>query len=112
MTDLFQTLQGWKKKAHDALSKIPDAELSVDDRKLRDELALLPEHTILQLIYQQKSYEGHAKDYEFSRTSMKDHWRSGHEDTKLTLTRKEWLTIPPDGAGIVTHDVHRDFERR
>lgn len=112
MTDLFQTLQGWKKKAHDALSKIPDAELSADDRTLRDELALLPEHTILQLIYQQKSYEGHAKDYEFSRTSMTDHWRSGHEDTKQTLTRKDWLVIPPDGAGIWTHDVHRDFERR
>lgn len=73
---------------------------------------MIPEHTILQLIYQQKSYESHAKDHEFSRTSMSEHWHSGYEDTKQTLTRKDWLTIPPDGAGIVTHDVHRDFERR
>lgn len=111
-TDLFQLLQNWKKKTHQALTKIPDADLTEDERKLRDELALMPEHTILQLIYQQKSYEGHAKDYEFSRTSMRDHWHSGYEDTKQTLTRKDWLTIPPDGAGIVAHDVHRDFERR
>ncbi|TCR64184.1 patatin-like phospholipase family protein [Bosea sp. BK604] len=111
-TDLFQLLQNWKKKTHQALTKIPDADLTEDDRKLRDDLSLMPEHTILQLIYQQKSYEGHAKDYEFSRTSMREHWHSGYEDTKQTLTRKDWLTIPPDGAGIVAHDVHRDFERR
>ncbi len=112
MTDLFQTLQGWKKQTHSALSQIPEDRLSAEDRALRDQLALIPEHTILQLIYQQKTYESHAKDHEFSRTSMKEHWHSGYEDTKQTLTRKDWLTIPPDGAGIVTHDVHRDFERR
>lgn len=112
MTDLFQTLQGWKKQTHSALSQIPEDRLSAEDRALRDHLALIPEHTILQLIYQQKTYESHAKDHEFSRTSMKEHWHSGYEDTKQTLTRKDWLTIPPDGAGIVTHDVHRDFERR
>ncbi|MCV9936828.1 patatin-like phospholipase family protein [Boseaceae bacterium BT-24-1] len=112
VTDLFQTLQGWKKKTHEALTHIPEDALSEEDRKLRDELALIPEHTILQLIYQQKSYESHAKDHEFSRTSMSEHWHSGYEDTKQTLTRKDWLVIPPDGAGIVTHDVHRDFERR
>jgi NTE family protein len=112
MTDLFQTLQGWKKQTHSALSQVPDDRLSAEGRALRDELAMIPEHTILQLIYQQKTYESHAKDHEFSRTSMKEQWHSGYEDTKQTLTRKDWLTIPPDGAGIVTHDVHRDFERR
>jgi NTE family protein len=111
-TDLFALIQNWKKKTHQALAKIPEGSLSDEERRMRDELALMPEHTILQLIYQQKSYEGHAKDYEFSRTSMQEHWKSGYEDTKQTLTRKDWLTIPPDGAGIVAHDVHRDFERR
>ena len=42
----------------------------------------LPEITILQMIYQQKTYEGDAKDYEFSGTSMREHWQSGYEDTK------------------------------
>ena len=96
-------------KARDAdIRRYPPA----DAGPLRDALALIPEHTILQLIYQQKTYESHAKDHEFSRTSMKEHWHSGYEDTRQTLTRKDWLTIPPDGGGIVTHDVHRDFERR
>ena len=71
----------------------------------------MPEATILQIIYQQKSYEGDAKDYEFSGTSMSEHWQSGYEDTKRTMLRKDWLSMPPAGAGIVTHDVHRDYER-
>ena len=54
-----------------------------------DELANLPEITILHIIYQQKAYEGHAKDYEFSGTSMREHWQSGYEDTRRTLKRQQ-----------------------
>jgi hypothetical protein len=68
----------------------------------------MPEITILQLIYQQKAYEGHAKDYESSGTSMGEHWQSGYEDTKRTLRRKDWLAMPPHDSGIVVHDVHRE----
>jgi NTE family protein len=45
--------------------------LREEERRLRDDLQDLPEITILQLIYQQKAYEGHAKDHEFSATSMR-----------------------------------------
>ena len=67
----------------------------------------MPEITILHIIYQQKAYEGHAKDYEFSATSMREHWQSGYEDTKRTLKHKKWLEMPPEGAGCLVHDVHR-----
>uniref|UniRef100_UPI00195419AB DUF3734 domain-containing protein n=1 Tax=Klebsiella aerogenes TaxID=548 RepID=UPI00195419AB len=56
------------------------------------------------------AYEGHAKDYEFSGTSMREHWQSGYEDTRRTLKRQEWLSLPSEGAGIVVHDVHREQE--
>jgi NTE family protein len=62
------------------------------------------------MIYQQKSYEGNAKDYEFSGTSMREHWQSGYLDTKRTLTRRDWLEMPPRGTDIVVHDVHREAE--
>ena len=55
--------------------------------------------------------EGHAKDYEFSGTSMREHWQSGYEDTKRTLKKQEWLRMPVEGAGIVVHDVHRESDR-
>src|SRR5215813_2774028 len=101
----------WKVRLSAALRKISDDRLSDDERRLRDELATLPEITILQLIYQQKAYEGHAKDYEFSGTSMREHWQSGYEDTKRTLKKQEWLRMPVEGAGIVVHDIHRESDR-
>jgi NTE family protein len=109
-TDVYKRLLGWKKQTYELLKRMPDADLSNEDRKLRDDLARLPEITILQMIYQQKRYEGDAKDYEFSGTSMREHWKSGYEDTKRTLNNRSFLEMPPEGTGIVTHDVHRDTE--
>jgi NTE family protein len=63
---------------------------------------------IVHLIYQQKHYEGHAKDYEFSGTSMREHWQSGFIDTRRTLKHRDWLALPPAGAGVVVHDLHRE----
>jgi NTE family protein len=107
-TDVYRRIHNWKTKLHKALKKVPDEHCSDEERRLREELANLPDITILQLIYQQKAYEGHAKDYEFSGTSMHEHWQSGYEDTRRTLKRKDWLAIPPEGSGIVIHDVHRE----
>jgi NTE family protein len=70
----------------------------------------LPDITILHIIYQQNAYEGHAKNYEFSGTSMREHGMSGYEETKRTLKPQEgekWMSTPVHGAGIVVHDVHR-----
>jgi NTE family protein len=41
---------------------------------------------------------------------MREHWMSGHEDTKRTLKRREWIMMPAEGMGIVIHDVHRENE--
>jgi NTE family protein len=109
-TDVYRRLHTWKKKLQRALDKVPEDKLSDEERMLRNELATMPDITILQLIYQQKAYEGHAKDYEFSGTSMREHWQSGYEDTRRTLRRKDWLAMPPHGAGVVVHDVHREDE--
>ena len=106
ITDSFQRLQRWKKRAYNALIKVPDADLNDEERAMRDKLSNLPGHSIIQLIYQQMAYEGDAKDYEFSGTSMREHRLSGHEDTKNSLGHKKWLVIPE--SGLTTHDVHRD----
>jgi NTE family protein len=52
-TDLYRRIHTWKVRFSAALRKISDDRLSDDERQLRDELAKLPEITILQLIYQQ-----------------------------------------------------------
>src|SRR6478735_9097633 len=106
-TDVYRRIQKWKIRLYEALTKVPDEQLTDEERRLRDELPKMPETTILHIIYQQKAYEGHAKDYEFSGTSMREHWQSGYEDTKRTLKRREWLAIPSREVGVLVHDVHR-----
>jgi NTE family protein len=110
-TEVFKRLHSWKLRLKAALDKVPDNKLSDEEKKWKEELEHQPEMTIFQLIYQQQSYEGHAKDHEFSGTSMREHWTTGYEDTHRTLKRKEWMVIPPAGAGIVVYDVHREYDR-
>jgi NTE family protein len=74
---------------------------------LKAKLATLPAINILQLIYQEAAHEGQAKDYDFSKSSMRDHWAAGLRDTSTTLTRRDWLTMPSEESGIVTYDIHR-----
>ncbi|WP_454618531.1 patatin-like phospholipase family protein [Bradyrhizobium cenepequi] len=109
-TDMYRKTHNLRARLYKALSKIPDEQLSEEERHLRDSNSMLPSIAILQLIYQQKAYEGHAKDHEFSGTSMREHWMSGHEDTKRTLMRRDWIKMPDNGMGIVVHDVHRENE--
>ena len=97
-----------KSELFKALKRIPADQLNDEERVMRDSLADLPEITILQMIYQQKAYEGDSKDHEFSATSMREHWQSGLEDTRRTLKRRDWLALPERGMGIVVHDVHRE----
>jgi NTE family protein len=63
---------------------------------------------LVHLIYRNKPYEGHYKDYEFSASSMRQHWQSGLDDMRHTLAHPHWLDAPDSEHPFVTHDVHRD----
>jgi NTE family protein len=65
-------------------------------------------YNIIQLIYRAKTYEGHSKDYEFSRRSMEEHWRAGHHDAVRTLRHPEVLSRPKTPEGVFTFDLHID----
>src|SRR6185295_2505352 len=109
-TDVYRRTYNLKVSLHNALAKISEEHLSDEERALKKAVSTLPGIAILQLIYQQKAYEGDAKDHEFSGTSMREHWVSGHEDTKRTLKRRDWIKMPENGMGIIIHDVHREHE--
>ena len=51
---------------------------SVSPKKLADGSAI----NVVHLIYKNKPYEGHYKDYEFSIDTMHEHWDSGLEDIR------------------------------
>ena len=109
ITDHFLETHRLKQALRAALSLVPDEKLTEEQRQAKSNLEHLAEINIMQLIYQQKAYEGDAKDYEFSRISMKEHWRAGYYDTRNTLAHEDWLAINGTG-GIYAHDIHNHDE--
>jgi NTE family protein len=78
---------------------------------IRDVCATYGLISIVQLIYRDKYYETQAKDYEFSRVSMQEHWQSGLNDTRRSLNHEEeWLAPPRDLEAVRTFDITRDFD--
>jgi NTE family protein len=59
---------------------------------------------IVHLIYDAKSYEGIAKDYEFSRRTMEEHWSAGYEDVDRAISHPEVMQRPDKLEGVRTFD--------
>jgi NTE family protein len=106
-TDYYRQAHAQRIQIKRLLEKVPDDQLSEEERALKQQLATIPSINILQLIYQQAAFEGPAKDYDFSKSSMREHWSAGVRDVTATLGQKDWLTMPSEERGIVTHDIHR-----
>jgi NTE family protein len=107
-TDQFRKLHSLRCQLARSLAKVPRDQRDEEEEKLLQDLSRMAAINIIHLIYQQKSYEGHAKDYEFSGTSMREHWDAGYHDTRRTLRHPEWLTPTASADGVVVHDLHRD----
>jgi NTE family protein len=110
VTDYYRRLYAQDMLLKGLLDRLPEDMLEPDEKAEKVRLARLPAFTILELIYQQAAYEGDAKDYEFSGTSMREHWDSGYRDTQQTLAHKDWLEGHDPESGIEVHDVHRQDE--
>jgi NTE family protein len=59
---------------------------------------------IVHLIYNAKSYEGIAKDYEFSRRTMEEHWSAGYDDVVRAISHPEVMERPDRLEGVRTFD--------
>ncbi|MCB1492127.1 MAG: patatin-like phospholipase family protein [Rhodobiaceae bacterium] len=65
------------------------------------------EVAVVHLIYRSVGYDGPAKDYEFSRRSMLEHWAAGAADARRTIRAKDWRVPPRSRAGIAVYDMTR-----
>ena len=107
-TDQFKHMQRIRYALAALLSKLPPGLQDSDEAKSLKAAACHKVYNIIHLIYRAKNYEGHSKDYEFSRLSMHDHWRAGYYDAIRTLRHPEVLTRPTDLAGVFTFDLAQD----
>lgn len=76
------------------LGRLPD-ELATDPvvQHLR-ELGCPKLVDIVHLIYRPPVPQGSAKDYEFTRATMRQRWQQGHADTSATLSAAPWRDAP------------------
>ncbi|MEA2986821.1 MAG: hypothetical protein QOD94_3075 [Alphaproteobacteria bacterium] len=110
-TDEYKKVQ----KLRIALGKILE-QLPKELRNLPEVNVLAPEVcqkvcNIVQLIYRSKKYEGSAKDYEFSRQTMEEHWEAGYSDAVGSLSHPEVFQRPSKLEGVRTLDFSQGREK-
>ncbi|MFA7438038.1 DUF3734 domain-containing protein [Castellaniella sp.] len=90
------------------LDRLPEAERTTDPLyREAAKLACNKRSNIIHLIYQDKPYEQHFRDFQFGPNIMREHWNSGLQDIRNTLAQPHYLDMPENAEGFVTHDIHR-----
>ncbi|CAM2193728.1 NTE family protein [Paraburkholderia kururiensis] len=109
VTDMMQRSQRFRHVLREVLERVTPQERDDPWCQLADELSCSKKYNVFHLIYRQKEYEGHYKDYQFGLSTMRAHWESGLQDIRASLAQPGWLDMPDNDAGFVTHDIHRDL---
>jgi NTE family protein len=108
VTDMLQRSQRFRHVLREVLDRVAPEHREDAWCKLADELSCSKRYNVIHLIYRQKEYEGHFKDFQFGLSTMREHWESGLQDIRASLAQPDWLTMPDNDSGFVTHDIHRD----
>ena len=111
-TDQYKKAQKLRLAVANLIKRLPDGMRGHEDVKMLEAEADDKVCNIVQLIYQAKNYEGIAKDFEFSRRTMEDHWRSGYDDALLSLSHPEVLECPDKLEGVRTFDFRQRESNR
>ena len=104
-TDLFRRMHKVRMAAKQLMAKLPPELADDPDARILQEIGNDAAVTIVHLIYRQAAYESHSKDYEFSRLSVDEHWRSGYDDVIETLSSPEWKNRTRPKHGIEIFDL-------
>ncbi|MFM0477775.1 MULTISPECIES: DUF3734 domain-containing protein [Paraburkholderia] len=108
VTDMLQRSQRFRHVLREVLDRVSPDQRDDPWCKLAEDLSCSKRYNVIHLIYRQKEYEGHYKDFQFGLSTMREHWESGLADIRHSLSQPDWLAMPDNDAGFVTHDIHRD----
>jgi NTE family protein len=107
-TNEFKKKQLLRCAADGLLAKLPEDLRALPEAKILALEADAKFYNLIQLIYHAKKYEGNSKDYEFSRRTMEEHWRSGYNDAVRTLRHPEVLQRSQGMERVFTFDLAVD----
>ena len=103
-TERYKYMQKLRIALADLIKKVPDELRAGEEAKLLLGEANDKVCNIVHLIYRARSYEGIAKDFEFSRRTMEEHWQTGYENARETLANPQVLELPDRLEGVRTFD--------
>ena len=107
-TDQYKNAQKLRIAVANLLKQLPEALRDGDDARLLAGEADDKVCNIVHLIYRSKAYEGIAKDFEFSRRTMEEHWTAGYRNARHTLANPQVLQLPDRQDGVRTFDLGED----
>jgi NTE family protein len=107
-TDQYKRAQKLRNAVANLLRKIPSELEDSEDVKILRREADDKVCNIVHLIYRARKYEGIAKDFEFSRRTMEEHWSAGYSNARETLAHPEVLQLPDRLEGVRTFDMGDD----
>jgi NTE family protein len=103
-TDNFRKLEKLRTAFNELLAQMPAALAASPQARLLAAAADPALYNIVELVYRSPTYEGQAKDFEFSRRTMREHWQAGHADARATLAHPEVLRLPSMKANPALYD--------
>ncbi|KQY48791.1 hypothetical protein ASD32_00295 [Rhizobium sp. Root483D2] len=104
-TDQFRKLQSVRMAAKRLMEKLPPELKDDPDAKILERIGNDCAVTMVHLIYRNAAYETGSKDYEFSRLSVEEHWKAGHDDVVETLNHPDWRNRTRPTNGIRVFDL-------
>jgi NTE family protein len=108
-TDQFRKAQALRRAAAKLLAQMPAELRQTPEAELLGQEADDKVYNIIQMIYHARNYERAAKDFEFSRRTMEEHWKAGYDDMIRTLRHPEVLQRPTSPDGVFTFDLARQM---
>jgi len=104
-TDQYKNMQKLRIAAADLIKRIPDECRGCESARRLEQEADDKVCNIVHLIYRARKYEGIAKDFEFSRRTMEEHWSAGYRNAVRTLSDPQVMQLPDRLEGVRTFDV-------
>lgn len=107
-TDVARHYQELRRATHRLLAKLPASFRDDPDAKLLRSADCDAAVTIVHLIHRRKDYFTQSKDFEFSRTSVREHWKAGGDDLRRSFRHQAWQNRTKPTQSVTIFDLTRD----